>query len=64
MELDYVDMVMTSMNFPMKWKTWILTCLSSASASILVNGFSIDEFLLSRRQGEHYDECFGGTKVI
>lgn len=43
---DYLDKVMTSMNFSMKWEVWILTCLSSALASILVNGFPTVEFFL------------------
>ncbi|XP_071741167.1 uncharacterized mitochondrial protein AtMg01250-like [Rutidosis leptorrhynchoides] len=45
---------MKIMGFGEKWRKWIMTCLSSASVSILVNGFPTEEFKLERgvRQGD------------
>ncbi|XP_071738627.1 uncharacterized protein [Rutidosis leptorrhynchoides] len=45
---------MKSMGFGCKWRRWILSCLSSASVSILVNGSPTNEFTLGRgvRQGD------------
>ncbi|KAI3501185.1 hypothetical protein L1887_29047 [Cichorium endivia] len=42
------------MNFGVKWRKWIWGCLSSARASILVNGAPTEEFSISRgvRQGD------------
>ncbi|XP_071728751.1 uncharacterized protein [Rutidosis leptorrhynchoides] len=46
--------VMKCMGFGVKWRNWILTCLKSASVSILVNGSPTNEFSLGRgvRQGD------------
>ncbi|XP_071704857.1 uncharacterized mitochondrial protein AtMg01250-like [Rutidosis leptorrhynchoides] len=45
---------MEIMGFGRKWRNWILTCLKSASISILVNGSPTKEFKLGRgvRQGD------------
>ncbi|XP_071714315.1 secreted RxLR effector protein 78-like [Rutidosis leptorrhynchoides] len=50
----FLDEVMKSMGFGCRWKNWIMTCLSSASISILVNGAPTNEFSLGRgvRQGD------------
>ncbi|XP_071713639.1 uncharacterized protein [Rutidosis leptorrhynchoides] len=42
------------MEFGEKWKNWILSCLNSASVSILINGSPTKEFRLERgvRQGD------------
>lgn len=42
------------MNFPMEWRKWIMSCISTASASILVNGSPSSTFNLQRglRQGD------------
>ncbi|GAU10511.1 hypothetical protein TSUD_420810, partial [Trifolium subterraneum] len=51
---DYLNDVMTNMNFPTKWRGWIMECITSASASVLVNGSPTDEFRFERglRQGD------------
>ncbi|GJU96960.1 putative RNA-directed DNA polymerase, eukaryota, reverse transcriptase zinc-binding domain protein, partial [Tanacetum coccineum] len=40
--------IMRQMGFDLKWGSWISSCLSSASISILVNGSSSKEFKLHR----------------
>ncbi|MCH93790.1 LINE-1 reverse transcriptase like, partial [Trifolium medium] len=51
---DYLDDVMKTMHFPVLWRKWIMECVSTASASVLVNGSPTDEFSLERglRQGD------------
>jgi hypothetical protein len=50
----YLDTVMGKMNFPTLWRKWIKECVSTATASVLVNGSPADEFPLERglRQGD------------
>ncbi|GAU17884.1 hypothetical protein TSUD_330100 [Trifolium subterraneum] len=50
----YLDAVMGRMNFPTLWRKWIKECVSTATASVLVNGSPTDEFPLERglRQGD------------
>ncbi|XP_024626821.1 uncharacterized protein [Medicago truncatula] len=50
----YLDEVMIKMNFPTKWRCWIMECVTTATASVLVNGCSTDEFHFERglRQGD------------
>jgi len=50
----YLDAVMGKMNFPALWRKWIKECVSTVTASVLVNGSSTDEFSLERglRQGD------------
>lgn len=45
---------MERMSFPVLWRKWIKECVSTAAASILVNGSPTDEFPLERglRQGD------------
>ena len=49
----YLEAVMKKMNFPTLWRKWIMECISTASASVLVNGCPTDEFKFERglRQG-------------
>ncbi|XP_071714226.1 uncharacterized protein [Rutidosis leptorrhynchoides] len=51
---DYLMEIMEIMGFGSKWRGWILSCLKSASVSILVNGSPTSEFKLERgvRQGD------------
>ena len=51
---EFLDWTLAQMNFPMKWRDWIRTCVSSASASILINGSPTPPIKLSRglRQGD------------
>lgn len=51
---SFLNSVMEQMNFGWKWRRWIMGCLSSGRASVLVNGSPTDEFLISRgvRQGD------------
>jgi len=51
---SYLESVMEQMNFGSKWRKWIMGCLSSARASVLVNSFATDEFPITRgvRQGD------------
>jgi hypothetical protein len=45
---------MKKMNFPTLWRKWIMECITTASASVLVNGSPTDEFRFERglRQGD------------
>ncbi|GAU20544.1 hypothetical protein TSUD_131020 [Trifolium subterraneum] len=51
---DYLDEVMLKMNFPNLWRGWIMECVTTATASVLVNGSPTDEFNFERglRQGD------------
>ncbi|XP_071688703.1 uncharacterized protein [Rutidosis leptorrhynchoides] len=51
---DFLMEVMGFMGFGLKWRQWILSCLKSATISILVNGSPTSEFNLGRgvRQGD------------
>ena len=50
----YLDSIMKNMLFPVLWRKWIKECVTTATASILVNGSSTNEFSLQRglRQGD------------
>jgi len=50
----YLDAVMQKMAFPVLWRKWIKECVSTATASILVNGSPTDQVPLQRglRQGD------------
>ncbi|KAL8458477.1 hypothetical protein ACS0TY_036118 [Phlomoides rotata] len=51
---DFLDDIMSNMNFCDKWRKWIAGCLSSATVSILVNGSPTAEFSPQKglRQGD------------
>ena len=51
---NFLDWVLTQMGFPSMWRKWISSCISSASASILINGTPTVPFRLQRglRQGD------------
>ena len=46
--------VMTKMNFPLRWRQWILECVSTTTASVLLNGSPTAKFKMERglRQGD------------
>ena len=50
----YLDVVMHRMAFPVLWRKWIKECITTATASVLVNGSPTGEFPLKRglRQGD------------
>lgn len=50
----YLDEVMLKMNFPILWRSWIMECVTTATASVLVNGCPTNEFCFERglRQGD------------
>jgi hypothetical protein len=50
----YLDDVLGRMAFPTLWRKWMKECVSTATASVLVNGSPTDEFQLKRglRQGD------------
>jgi len=50
----YLEAVMKQMNFPTLWRKWIIECISTTSASVLVNGCPTDEIKFERglRQGD------------
>jgi hypothetical protein len=50
----YLDSVMGKMGFPTLWRKWMKECVTTATASVLVNGSPTDEFSLGRglRQGD------------
>ncbi|KAJ0568314.1 putative RNA-directed DNA polymerase [Helianthus annuus] len=51
---NFLESVMIQMNFPVKWRKWIMATLDSARASVLVNGSPTMEFKYARglRQGD------------
>lgn len=51
---DFLLRILGDMGFGDKWCGWIMTCLRSASMSILVNGSPTEEFKLEKgvRQGD------------
>jgi hypothetical protein len=53
-EWGYLDSVMIKMGFSIKWRQWIMTCVSTATVSVLVNGSPTHEFSMERglRQGD------------
>jgi len=50
----YLDEVMYKMNFPVLWRSWIMECVTTATALVLVNGCPTDKFSFERglRQGD------------
>ncbi|GKA48843.1 RNA-directed DNA polymerase, eukaryota, reverse transcriptase zinc-binding domain protein [Tanacetum coccineum] len=50
----YLDFVLYSLGFGVKWRSWIKACLKSSRTSILVNGSPTSEFIVKRglRQGD------------
>jgi len=50
----YLDDVMGKMAFPTLWRKWMRECVSTATASVLVNGSPTKEFVMKRglRQGD------------
>ena len=50
----YLDAVMSKMSFPVLWRKWIRECVTTTTASVLVNDSPTDEFPLKRglRQGD------------
>ncbi|XP_071728879.1 uncharacterized protein [Rutidosis leptorrhynchoides] len=51
---DFLLEIMEKIGFGSKWRMWIMTCLKSASVSVLINGSPTEEFSLERgvRQGD------------
>jgi hypothetical protein len=47
-DLNYLDSVMANMNFPTLWRKWILECVGTTMASVLVNGSPTEEFSIER----------------
>ncbi|KAG8496821.1 hypothetical protein CXB51_008038 [Gossypium anomalum] len=45
----FLDLVMFYMGFGKKWRNWIIECVSTARAAVLVNGSATNEFRLCRR---------------
>ena len=52
--LESLDMVLEVMDFPILWRQWLKTCLTTASISIIVNGAPCKPFKMKRglRQGD------------
>ena len=53
-DLNYLDVVMHKMNFPILWRKWISECVRTTTTSVLVNGCPTEEFPIERglRQGD------------
>lgn len=51
---DFLELVLQKMGFGVKWTGWMLECVSTARAAVLVNGSASNEFYLGRglRQGD------------
>lgn len=51
---SFLEWTLTQMGFPKLWRSWIMTCVTSAAASILINGTPTIPFRLHRglRQGD------------
>lgn len=51
---NFLDMMLKGFGFCNKWRSWVKECVSSACASVLVNGSPPGEFKLERglRQGD------------
>ncbi|GJW55867.1 RNA-directed DNA polymerase, eukaryota [Tanacetum coccineum] len=51
---DYLDDILKSFGFGVKWRSWIAGCLNSAKGSVLVNGSPTAEFKFHRglKQGD------------
>lgn len=51
---SYLDWTLSQMGFPQQWRAWIMACVTSAAASILINGSPTMPFKLHRglRQGD------------
>lgn len=51
---EFLNSVMEQMEFGWKWRRWIMSCLASGKASVLVNGSPSKEFDITRgvRQGD------------
>lgn len=50
----FLEVIMRRFNFHTKWIAWIMECVKTASAAVLVNGSPTEEFSLGRglRQGD------------
>lgn len=50
----FLDWTLEKMNFPIKWRQWIRSCVMTASSSILINGSPAPPFKLQKglRQGD------------
>lgn len=50
----FLEWIMKQMKFPPMWCKWVMACISSASASVLINGSPCAPFRLQRglRQGD------------
>jgi hypothetical protein len=46
---SYLEVVMAKMDFSVKWRKWVIECVSAATTLLLVNGGLTEEFHLGRR---------------
>lgn len=51
---EFLDSILSQMNYGLKWRSWIRGCLQSSRASVIVNGTPTEEFDITKgvRQGD------------
>ncbi|XP_040947382.1 uncharacterized protein [Gossypium hirsutum] len=53
-EVDFLELVLFQMGFDEKWRGWVMECISTMRAEVIINGSTTNEFSFRRglRQGD------------